>query len=148
MEDRLIQATIAASWRNIVESISEYLTGIGSKVAMKGEGMDCLLRIEKGEKKIDFLLANTLLEIATIDRDDKPLRFDRKLLDGEYGNRKTIEVVQSKLAVLLPLIIDDDDGEVAIEKVKNLKGYERIIILQIDPKDKKGLANDNQPFGN
>jgi hypothetical protein len=79
---------------------------------------------------------NLLLEIATVDRDERCLRFDEKLKDFNYFVHKTNQVIDSKLKVLFELLFEDDFDK-AKENIARLgDNYERIRIWQID-QDKK-----------
>jgi hypothetical protein len=60
--------------------------------------------IKSGEKEMTFYLHNLLLEIATIDRDENPLRFDDRLVDFDYFAKKTARIIESKLKILFKLL--------------------------------------------
>ena len=56
----------------------------GAKVREQGRGLDLSLLIKSGKKKMKFFLHNLFLEIATVNRDDDPLRFDERLRDFDF----------------------------------------------------------------
>jgi len=78
--------------------------------------------------------SSLLLEIATTDRDDVPLRFDERLRDFDYFLSKMTRLTQSKLKVLFRLLMEKD-VDAAIENItKDAKNYERIRIWRFDKK--------------
>lgn len=125
---RAIAIFVEDMWRPISAVITDMMTCLGFKVVEKGVGLDAEIHISKDDKSLDYKLHNTLMEIATIDRDDNPLVFDKKLLEYDHFMKKTERVITSKIQVLLPLLLDEN----GIDKVKNMKGYERIRIMEID----------------
>jgi hypothetical protein len=81
-----------------------------------------------------FFVHNLFLEIATKDRDEKPLRFDEGLCDFDYFMDKTTRLIQSKLNILSRLI-PAEDMEAAIESISRDAGqYDRIRIWKFDQK--------------
>ena len=84
--------------------------------------------ITPGEVTGKFFLQNLLLEIATVDRDEEPLRFDERLTDFSFFLSKTADLIQSKLRILLHLM-EEEDTESAAKKIQaESDGYERIRI--------------------
>ena len=84
------------------------LQSAGLHVEEKGHGSDLVFIIKSGEKEINFSPYNLLLEIATIDRDEVPLRFDEKLRDFGFFLDKMARLTQSKLQILFKLLAEDD----------------------------------------
>lgn len=118
----------------VVEIIRAALQSSGWQVKEEGKGLDLAFYVKVGEKEIKFYLRNLLLEIASIDRDEQPLRFDENMADFDYFLAKTTRLTQSKLKVLFQLL-DEEDVDKAIENIsKDAKQYERIRIWRIDPK--------------
>lgn len=79
-----------------------------------------------------FYLHNLFLEIATVDRDENPLRFDENLRDFDYFLAKTARVVESKLNVLFH-VFSKEDIDAAIESIsQDAKQYGRIRIWKFD----------------
>jgi len=106
----------------------------GFTVTEQGDGLDSVFLVKCGEKEIKFFLHNLLMEIATVDRDEEPLRFDERLQDFDFFIAKTARVVQSKLAVLFHLLWQED-VDTAIENIShNAAQYERIRIWRLDQK--------------
>ena len=75
---------------------------------------------------------NLLLEIATIDRDEHPLRFDEKLLSFDYFVHKTNQLIDSKLKVIFELLFEDDFDKAKENIVRLGNDYERIRIWELD----------------
>jgi len=104
------------------------------KVKQESHGLDLVFSISSGKKEVQFHLQNLLLEIATIDRDDEPLRFDENLRDFDYFVTKTVRVTQSKLNVLFHFL-GEEDVDAAIENItKDAKQFERVRIWRFDQK--------------
>jgi len=118
----------------VIELLRTILRATGCEVKEEGTGPDLVFSIKSGQKHVEFYLQNLLLEIATVDRDEEPLRFDERLQDFDFFIAKTAHVVQSKLAVLFHLL-GQEDVDAAIENIsQNAKQYERIRIWRLDQK--------------
>jgi len=91
---------------------------------LTGTGLDMKYELSKGKFGSSMFMRNLLLEIATVDRDTEPLRYDYRLDDMEFLFRRIVETVGSKLAVLLPVM----NGK-GIKSVRKLApNYERLKI--------------------
>jgi len=124
----------------VAEIVKRALQSSDLNVNQEGFGLDMAFSIKAGEKEIKFYLHNLLLEIATIDRDEVPLRFDEKLRDFDYFLAKTIHLTESKLKVLFHLL-REDDVQIALKNISlDSKQYERIRIWQFD----KGTSNSGK----
>ncbi len=121
----MVSPVIAAIVKTIIKSID-------CEVYQKGNGPDLVLSIKAGEKQMEFYLHNLFMEIATIDRDEIPIRFDENLRDFDYFLAKMARVIQSKLNVLFKLLAEENP-DIALEKITHMaKDYERIRIWKID----------------
>ena len=80
----------------------------GAKVREQGRGLDLSLLIKSGKKKTKFFLHNLFLEIATVDRDDDPLRFDERLRDFDFFLAKMTRLAQNKLKIIFHLLLEED----------------------------------------
>jgi len=117
------------------------LQSAGMEVKEEGSGLDLAFYIKSGEKEIKFYLHNLLMEIATIDRDEQPPRFDENLWDFEFFLAKTSRLTESKLNILLHLL-KEEDVDTAVENIsRSAKNYERIRIWRFD--QNKSSANSN-----
>ena len=120
--------------------VKTILESCGLQVEKQGQGLDTAFSISKDSKNTKMYLHNLLLEIATIDRDEKPLRFDERLQDFDFFMTKAARLIESKLRILFHLL-GQEDMDKAIEKItQEAKHYQRIRILKIDQKkqDDKG----------
>ena len=123
----------------ITEIVKKILQSLSCEVVRKGDGLDMVFLIKAGEKQMEFYLHNLFMEIATVDRDEEPLRFDENLRDFDYFLAKTARVVASKLNVLFKLL-GAEDVDTALDSISQLANqYERIRIWRIDPN--KSSAN-------
>jgi hypothetical protein len=126
---------LAAMSPVITETIKRILRSCGARVEEQGQGLETVLVIKSGEKQADFHLHNLLLEIATIDRDESPLRFDEGLRDPGYFLAKTDRLIKAKLNILIHFL-SEENPESAIENIKKeANHYERIRIWKFDRKE-------------
>ena len=110
------------------------LQSLGWDVKEEGKGLDLAFYIKSGEKEIKFFLHNLFMEIATIDRDEEPLKFDERLRDFDFFLAKTASLTESKLNVLFHLL-GEEDAYAAIEHIsRDAKQYEQIRIWRFDQK--------------
>jgi hypothetical protein len=116
------------------------LEGHGYQVKEEGTGLELALSISTGHGEVRFFLRNLFLEIATLDRDEEPLRFDEDLLDFGYFLSKTADLIRSKLKLLLHLL-ETESVEEACRKIQaDSAGYERVRIwrrLDAESRDPK-----------
>lgn len=111
------------------------LQSAGMDVEEEGRGFELAFSIKKDERESKMYLQNLLLEIATVDRDEQPLRFDENMRDFDFFLAKTTRLVQSKLKVLFHFL-GEEDVETAIEKIsQDARHYERVRIWQFDQKN-------------
>ena len=128
----------------VLRQIREVLRESGFAFREAGQGLEHCFWIKQGEKEIQFLLRNLLLEIATVDRDEQPLRFDTRLGDMHYTAAKSAKLVVSKLRILSSLL-EQDDIEKAIDSIADKSGnYERIRIWRLDPEEQKNKAENRR----
>jgi len=107
----------------------------GMKVEGKGAGMELEYIIKSKDKQVSFYLHNLFLEVATIDRDEEPLRFDERLEDFDYLVDKIIRCTCSKLKVLF-LLLGEKDPATAVEKIlQHADNYQRIRVWRFDQPD-------------
>lgn len=125
---------LAAMSPLIAEIVKGILRSCGFRIEEQGHGLETIFVIKSGEKRADFHLHNLLLEIATIDRDEIPLRFDEGLRDPGYFLAKADRLIKAKLDILFK-VLREDDMDAAIEKILQDKGqYERISVWRFDGK--------------
>ena len=116
----------------VIAQVKRILQSAGLQVEEKGSGSDLVFIIKSGEKEIRFSPYNLLLEIASIDRDQVPLRFDENLQDFGFFLDKMARLTQSKLQILFKLLAEDD-VEKAIDNISmDAEQYQRIRIWRFD----------------
>jgi len=119
----------------VIGVVRTILKTLNFKVKEEGSGLELVFSIKKDEKEAKFYLQNLLLEIATIGRDQQPLRFYENLRDFDYFLTKTARLTESKLNVLFHLL-GQDDMDAGIESIaQDAKQYERIRIWRFDQTD-------------
>jgi hypothetical protein len=118
----------------VIGFVKTLLEAADFEVTQEGSGSDFAFGVKSGEQYIKFFLQNLLLEIATVDRDAEPLKFDERLADFNFFISKTADVVESKLRIL-PLLLGETDVDTVIENViSHADTYERLRIIKLDPK--------------
>ena len=118
----------------VIGFVKTLLDAADFEVTQEGSGSDFAFGVKSGEQYIKFFLQNLLLEIATVDRDAEPLKFDERLADVDFFLSKTADVVESKLRIL-PLLLGETDVDTAIENViSQADKYERLRIIKLDQK--------------
>ena len=116
----------------VVNVTKRILQSLNFQVTEKGCGFDTVFTIKADEKVAELYLQNLFLEIATVDRDEHPLRFDKNLRDFDYFISKMVRVLTTKLRVLFHLF-GEEDIDAAIENIaSDAKQYERVRIWKLD----------------
>lgn len=112
-----------------VESV---LRSTQSQITRHGQGLKTYFSIRTGDSEARFYMQNLLLEIATLDRDAQPLKFDQGLENFDYFTDKAIRVTQAKMKVLCELLSKDNIDD-AIKSIEKSAGqYERLRICKFD----------------
>jgi len=118
----------------VADVIKRFLQLSGYEVQQQGQGLKLAFSIKKGKKEAKMYIENLLLEIATVDRDQEPLRFDENLRDFNFFLAKLVNLTESKLKILLHFFAEEDI-DAAIDNISlDAKQYERIRIWQFDQK--------------
>lgn len=123
----------------VVDVTKRILQSLDFQVTEKGRGFDTVFGIKAGEKEAEFHLHNLFLEIATVDRDEEPLRFDEKLRDFDYFLAKMVRTLESKLRVLFHLFGEQDVDRAIENIIRDAKQYERIRIWRFDKNPGRGV---------
>ncbi len=127
-ESTKIAGFLAATAPLIAGQVRMVLKSQGYQVREEGTGLDLTFSISAGKAEVKFFLHNLFLEIAAVDRDEEPLRFDRRLKDFAFFLSKTADLIQSKLRILLHLM-EEEDIEAAVKKIQaDAARYERVRI--------------------
>lgn len=116
----------------VVGVVKTFLRSSEFQIRKEGFGFDMAFSIKCGEKEIRFYLHNLFMEIATVDRDEEPIRFDGNLRDFDYFLAKMARVIESKLKILFRLLAEENP-DIALEKITQMaKDYQRIRIIKLD----------------
>jgi hypothetical protein len=114
--------------------VRTFLQALDLPTTEEGSSLDMAFHIKLGEKEAKFFLRNLLLEIATIDRDEEPLRFDERLADFDFFLKKATQLTSDRLYILLRLL-SENDLDKAVENIcADPNQYERIRIWRFDRK--------------
>ena len=112
-----IAAFLVAKAPFVTKCVRTSLLSMGCAIDQRGSGLDLVFTVDLGEGEVEFHLHNLLLEIATVDRAQTPLRFDERLLDEGFFLSKTAQFIRSKLRILLHLL-QEKDVEKALERIE------------------------------
>lgn len=116
----------------VAELVKIFLESNNYQIKQEGCGFDLAFSIKSGDREANFFLQNLLLEIATVDTHEEPLRFDERLRDFDYFLAKTARHAQSKLKVISQLL-GEENVEAAIEDLcRNAGQFGQIQIWRID----------------
>jgi hypothetical protein len=126
----------------IQETVKRPLIASGFEVVASGEGFDLSYDIRHEDKRAVFYFRNMYLEIATVDRDAEPLKFDERLGDYRYFLSKTFEVIKSKLDILLKLLKSTDTDKTIDEIFAEFNGG-RVLIEKVNKPGRKNGSNPN-----
>jgi hypothetical protein len=110
--------------------LKQTFEALGISAEQMGIGLNTVFCLKKDDKKMEFYLNNLLLEIATVDRDEIPLRFDENLRDFDYFADKSARLIDSKLRILFELFSQDDIDKVIDNISQKSSQYERIRIIK------------------
>ena len=131
-----IEAFLQLTTIVVVDIVSKILQSTDCEVTRKGQGLDMVFSVKHGEKDVHVHMHNLLLEIATVDRDERYLRFDEKLISFDYFVHKTNQLIDSKLKIIFELLFEDDFDKARENIARLANDYERIRIWEIDKDDK------------
>jgi len=99
--EREITRFLACVGPGIISTLEVILSALGYEIKRSGKGINTTLHINApGKDEVNFFLYNLFLDIASIDRDEKPLRFDEKLKDFEYYTTKASRIMAGRVALL------------------------------------------------
>ena len=135
--DQRISYFLAAVAPIVVKYVMMLLRAAGFETKKEGSGLDTSLDVSKENRQARMYLQNLFLEIATIDRDEQPLRFDERLKDFDFFLEKTTNLTASKLKVLFHLFAEEDMNTVIENISREAKNYQRIRIWQFDQNDSR-----------
>ncbi|MFH1549995.1 MAG: hypothetical protein ABIH04_05490 [Planctomycetota bacterium] len=100
-------------------------------------GVDPAYLLEGGSQKFEFRLGNALLEFISIDREEKPLRFDFQINDSSQAEEKLIRIIAGRLEIARAFVECESQDELK----KRLEGmanhFEKVRFWSFDD-PKKG----------
>jgi hypothetical protein len=130
----------------IIGQVKMILQSAGLKIVEKGCGPDLTFSIKRGSKKIEFCPHNLLIDIATIDRNEESLKFDKELCDFNYFVTKKARFIESRLKVVFQFLTEDN-LDVAVDNIyRNTKDYERIHIWRFDRNKPTDIGGSDDPM--
>lgn len=89
----------------VVKILEEVFKEHNIEYKREGSAWKTMYHLKKGDCGAEFFLDNLLLEIITVDRDENPLKFNKAILnDTPAWIAKTMDVIESKLAMLIPML--------------------------------------------
>ena len=87
---------------------------------------------------IELRLGNTLAEFLTLDREEVPLRFDPRLLDDTFAEKKLNDLVKSRLEIARMLATSHSPKEVRGEMEELGKHYAKLRMWEVLDDEKHG----------
>lgn len=86
--------------QNCVDFIKVHLQAAFQDVQQKGTGLDAVFHINFNGNKTKFFVKDLLIELAAIDKNEEPLRYDEDLCRLQYFQAK-FEMVSTKMINLM-----------------------------------------------
>ena len=119
----------------LVRRVEAGVMALGAKIKKKAmlaleDGTVCPVLFLRGKRgwQLELRLRNAMEDFLLLDRDEKPVRLDPRLLDEEFAEKKLGEVVESRLAMVRALNESRKVGDVAgkIQKLGGKHGTYRV----------------------
>lgn len=107
-------------------------------------GVEPVLTVKRPNSKwtIKLFFRNTLMEFLSLDRDAKPMRFDLRVMNDAFAEKKIDDLVKSRLAIADALATSNSPEEVRQKVVAIGKGYARLRMWEmLDEKKKQRKRN-------
>ena len=140
--DTLGAMFVTARWLpELVKRVESGVQAMGIVIEKKGlahhaDGAVDPVLFLRGKRgwELELRLRNALEDFLLLDRDEKPARFDPRLLDPEYAETKLGEIVASRLVMVRAINESRQPGEVGkrIEKLASGHGTFRILEYEGD----------------
>jgi hypothetical protein len=112
----------------LVCQVEAGVKALGAKIKKKvmlalEDGTVCPVLLLRGKRgwQLELRLRNAMEDFLLLDRDEKPVRLDPRLLDEEFAEKKLGEVVAGRLAMVRALNESRKVGDVA-GKIQKLGG--------------------------
>ena len=101
-----------------------------------------VLRVRVGRGRngwtIELYLRNALDDFLTVDREEKPVRFDARLLDEKEAERKLDDIVTGRLAIARAMATSRTRDEFARKMERIAPSFEYVRFWQIEGSGGKG----------
>jgi hypothetical protein len=134
--ETLAAMVVTVRWLpELVRRVEKGVKALGAKVKKKAmvnypDGKTDPVLFVRGRRgwRLELHLRNAMEDFLLLDRDEKPIRLDPRLLDPKFAEKKLGEVVESRLAMVRALNETRKVGEVAgkIQKLGGKYGTYRI----------------------
>ena len=134
--ETLAAMAVTARWLpELVRRVEKGVKALGARIDKKAmlrfeDGTVCPALFLRGKRgwHLELRLRNALEDFLTLDRDEKPVRLDPRLLDPAFAEKKMADVVEGRLAMVRALNESRKAGEVAgrIQKLGGKYGTYRI----------------------
>ena len=127
--ETLAAMVVTTRWLpELVRRVEAGVKALGARIEKKAmlrfdDGTVCPVLVLRGKRgwHLELRLRNAMEDFLLLDRDEKPVRLDPRLLDPEFAEKKLGEVVESRLAMVRALNETRKVGEVA-DKIQKLGG--------------------------
>jgi hypothetical protein len=134
--ETLAAMVVTTRWLPVlVRRVEAGVKALGAKIKKKAmlaleDGTVCPVLFLRGKRgwQLELRLRNAMEDFLLLDRDEKPVRLDPRLLDEAFAEKKLGEVVASRLAMVRALNESRKVGDVAgkIQKLGGKHGTYRI----------------------
>jgi hypothetical protein len=134
--ETLVAMVVTTRWLPVlIRRVEVGVKALGAKIEKKAmlrfdDGTVCPVLFLSGKRgwQLELRLRNAMEDFLLLDRDEKPVRLDPRLLDEEFAEKKLGEVVEGRLAMVRALGESRKAGEVAgkIQKFGGKHGTFRI----------------------
>jgi hypothetical protein len=98
----------------------------------------CLIQAQNN--KFEFRLGNALREFLSIDREEKPLRFDHRLKDPAQAREKLTRIIVGRLEIARAFAECNTPEELKKRLEEMAKHFEKVRFWSIDEPQKEGDA--------
>jgi hypothetical protein len=134
--ETLAAMVVTTRWLPVlIRQVEAGVKALGVKIKKRAmlkldDGTVCPILFLRGKRgwQLELRLRNAMEDFLLLDRDEKPVRLDPRLLDEAFAEKKLGEVVASRLAMVRALNESRKVGEVAgkIQKLGGKHGTYRI----------------------
>ncbi len=134
--ETLAAMVVTTRWLPVlVRRVEKGVRALGARIKKKAilrfeDGTVCPVLFLRGKRgwRLELRLRNAMEDFLLLDRDEKPVHLDPRLIDKAFAEKKLGEVVESRLAMVRALNETRKVGEVAgkIQKLGGKHGTFRI----------------------